>query len=58
MANWPMPEDYDFNAAIVHHNRVSVISLFRLTSSQLQRLVSAMQGQFPELIHLTLDFNW
>jgi hypothetical protein len=57
MANWPMPEDYDFNAAIVHHNRVSVISLFQPTSSQLQRLVSATQGQFPELIHLTLYFN-
>ena len=57
MANWPMPEDYDFNAAIVQNNRVSVISLFQPTSSQLQRLTSAMQEQFPELIHLTLHFN-
>jgi hypothetical protein len=57
MADWSMPEDYDFNAAIVHHNRVSVISLFQLTSLQLRQLVSAMQEQFPELIHLTLHFD-
>ena len=57
MADWPMPEDYDFNAAIVRNDRVSVISLFQPTRSQLQRLTSAMQKQFPELIHLALYFN-
>jgi hypothetical protein len=50
----PMPEDYDFDAAIVHPNRVREISLFRLTGSQLQRLVNRMQEQFPSLIHLAL----
>ena len=57
MVDWPMPEDYDFNAAIVRNDRVSVISLFQPTSSQLQRLSSAMQEQFPELMHLALYFN-
>jgi hypothetical protein len=51
-----MPEDYDFDAAIVHHNRVCEINLLHLTSSQLQRLASAMQEQFPALIHLMLGF--
>jgi hypothetical protein len=46
-----MPEDYDFDAAIVHPHRVCEVDLF-LTSSQLQRLASAMQEQFPTLIHL------
>ena len=50
-----MPEDYDFDSAIAHHNRICEI-LLRLTSSQLQRLASAMQKEFPELIHLRLDF--
>jgi hypothetical protein len=50
----PMPEDYDFNAAIVHVNRVSEMSLCDLTSLQLQRLASAMHGQFPALTHLSL----
>jgi hypothetical protein len=48
-----MPEDYDFDAAIVHPNRVCEINLF-LTRSQLLRLVPAMQEQFPALIHLSL----
>ena len=55
MIDWPMPEDYDFEAALVHQNRVCEINL-RLASSQLQRLASAMRGQFPALIHLKLDF--
>ena len=50
-----MRKDYDFNAAIVHPNRVCEIGLY-LTSSQLQLLASAMQGQFPALIHLKLGF--
>jgi hypothetical protein len=54
---WRMPEDYNFDAAIVHHNRVCQIDLHYLTRSQLQRLASAMQVQFPALIHLLLDYN-
>ena len=54
-ADIPMPEDYDFDAAIVHCNRVCDIDLFHLSSSQLLRLASAMQDQFPALIHLGLD---
>ena len=48
-----MPEDYDFDIATVHRNRICEISLY-LTSSQLQRLASAMQEQYPALIHLEL----
>ena len=53
----PMPEDYDFNAAIVHSNRVREIRLFDLTRLQFQGLASAtrMQEQFPALIHLLLE---
>ena len=54
MVDWPMPEDFDFDAVIMHYSRVCEINL-RLTSSQLQRLASAMQGQFTALIHLGLD---
>ena len=54
--DWPMPEDYDFDAVISLHNRVSQIHLLDLTSSQLQRLASTMQKPFPVLIHLLLDF--
>jgi hypothetical protein len=53
--NPPIPRDYDFGAAIMHHNRVCEIDL-RLTRSQLLRLASAMQVKFPALIHLKLDF--
>ena len=53
---WPMPEDYDFDAALVHPDRVCEIYLSYLTRLQLQRLVSAMQVQFPALIHLMLGF--
>ena len=54
MVNWPMPEDYDFDAAVMHPNRVCEVVLLYLTSSQLQRLALAMQEQFPTLIHLIL----
>ena len=50
-----LPGDYDFDAAIVHPNRVCEINL-QLTRPQLRRLVSVMQEQFPALIHLTLGF--
>ena len=49
-----MPEDYDFDAAIVHQNHVCEINLSYLTRSQLQRLASAMQVQLPRLNHLLL----
>jgi hypothetical protein len=50
---WPIP-DYDFNAAIVHRNRVREIDL-RLSRRQLQRLISAMREPFPDLMHLNLS---
>ena len=53
---WPIPDDYDFDAAIVHPDRVCEIYLYNLTSPVLQRLVSATQEQFPALIHLRLDY--
>ena len=52
----PMPGDYNFDAVIVHHNRVSEIGL-HLTHSQLRRLASAMLKQFPALMHLSLCFK-
>ena len=55
MVDGPMPEDYDFNAAMIHHNHVYEIDLFYLTSSQLRRLASTMQEQFPALTHLLLE---
>jgi hypothetical protein len=55
MVDYPMPEDYDFDAAVANHNHVYEIDLFRLSNSQLLRLVSAMQQQFPALIHLLLE---
>ena len=57
---WPvLPEDFDFDAAIVHPNRVREIRLFYLTRSIFQRLVSATQTQepFPALAHLALHFS-
>ena len=57
MADRPMPEDYDFGAAMTHPSCVYEISLLRLTSSQLQCLASAMQVQFPALIHLMLGYD-
>ena len=56
--DFPMPKDYNFGAAIVHHNRVCEINLYHLSSSQLLRLASGMQDQFPALIHLMLDFDY
>ena len=58
--NWtfvPMPEDYDFDAAIVPHNSVCEINLSYITRSQLQQLTSAMLVQFPALIHLKLVYK-
>ena len=52
----PRRRDYDFDAAIVHQGRICEIILNRLTSSQLERLVSAMQGRFPALNHCILGF--
>jgi hypothetical protein len=49
-----IPEDYDFDAVIVHHNRVCEIDIHFLKTSQCQRLASAMQNQFPALIRLSL----
>ena len=46
---------FDFNTAIEHHSRVCEIHLFRLTTLQLRRLVSAMQEKFLPLIHLALS---
>ena len=51
-----IPEHYDFNAAMVHHNRLHEISLY-LASSQFQQLTSAMQVQLPALTHLGLNFD-
>jgi hypothetical protein len=50
----PLPDDYDFDAAIVHPNSVCLIALSILTSSQLNRLASAMQEQFSALVYLYL----
>jgi hypothetical protein len=52
----PMPEGFDFDAAIVHPNRVCEINLPNLKGSQLQQLALVMQEQFPALIHLVLGF--
>ena len=54
--SFPMPKDYDFDAAIMHHNRVCEIDL-HLTSIQLERWPLAMQVQFPALTHLSLTFH-
>ena len=51
----PSREDYDLEAAIVHRNRVCEIYLIK-TTTRLQRLASAMQGQFPALTHFKLDY--
>jgi hypothetical protein len=48
-----MPEHYDF-AAVMYLDRVCDIHIC-LTSSQLRRLASAMQEQFPSLIHLHFE---
>jgi hypothetical protein len=56
LADLPMPDHYDFDAAIVHRNRVYEIALRHLTGSHLQQLASAMQEQFPALIYLMFHF--
>src|ERR1700722_9238908 len=43
IAIWRKPDDYDFDAAIVHHSRVCELYLLGLSIFQLQRLVSATQ---------------
>ena len=67
LINWPplpiilmnrvMPEGHDFDAAIVHHDRICEIDLHSLTASQLRRLASAMKKQFPALVRLKLDLG-
>ena len=47
---------YDFDTLKAYHDRICEINLFDLTSLQLQQLASAMQVQFPALIHLRLQF--
>ena len=54
---WPIPKDYDFEAAIVHHDRVCEITLLCLSSLQLRRFASAMQEKFPALTHLKLRLS-
>ena len=51
-----MPEDYDFDAAFVHRDRICEIKIY-LSSSQLQRLAPMMQEKFPALTHLGLDLD-
>ena len=45
------------DAAVMHRNRVCELSLVNLKSSQLRQLASAMQVQYPALIHLRLGFS-
>jgi hypothetical protein len=53
-----MPENYDFDAAIMQRNHACNITLFHLVSnSQLQRLVRVTQGPFPALVHFFLQFD-
>jgi hypothetical protein len=49
----PMPNDYDFDAAIAHRSRVCEIDL-NPTRQHWKRLLSLMQEPFPALIHLRL----
>ena len=53
--NRHMPKDYAFQVAIAHLNHVRQIDLCFKSRSQLQRLASAMQKEFPALIHLSFD---
>ena len=45
----------DIIAALEHHDRVSWIELWGLTSSQLGRFTAAMQKPFPALTYLSLE---
>jgi hypothetical protein len=47
----------DFDAAIVHHDRVCEITLFFYTSFHLKRSALAMQEKFPALLHLELGYG-
>jgi hypothetical protein len=49
-----MPGDYDIDAIIMHRNRVCEIEVLHSKESQCQRLASAMQMRFPELIRFCL----
>ena len=49
----PTPEDY--GSLIMHTSRISRITFFLLSNSQLQGLALAMQETFPALTHLTLS---
>ena len=53
-----MQEDFDFDAAIMHHNRICAIDLFGLTHSQLRQLALGMQRQLPALTYLALSFKY
>ena len=54
-----LPDDYDFDAAMVHPNRVREIYFSRLSRSLFQRMSSAtrMREQFPALTHLIISCN-
>ena len=54
---WSTPEDYDFDAAIVHPNRVCEIVLYLSTNRAFQRLAWAMREPFPVLTQLGLHFD-
>jgi hypothetical protein len=56
VVGWPKSEDHDFDAAIVHRNRVCEIDL-GLSRRQLERLAPVMLEQFPALKHLMLRFD-
>lgn len=47
--------DYNLDSVLMHRDRICAIHLLYSRSSQLERLVSAMQEQFPALTHLMLD---
>ena len=53
----PMPENFDFDAAIMPHDRVYEIGLF-LRSSQLLRLVLAMQKQASSAVTSQTSLNF
>ena len=47
-----------FDAVTVNRNRVCEIHLRGIRGSQMHRLASAMRGQFPALIHLSLTCDY
>ena len=57
-ASWPIPDDYDFNAAIVYPNRVCEIYLANLTMPPFLQFASATQEKFPALTHLELNYRF